>query len=147
METVPQLKARPATKQDVPFLLSLRRQTMDAHLIASGADVSEASHLERLLYRFDCARILTDHDQSVGLLKIERTPEEWEIIQIQLIPQLQGKGFGRAVLQGVIVEAAAVGAGLKLSVLKANPAKQLYERLGFVTVSETAHEYIMVRTA
>ena len=99
------------------------------------------------MYRFDCARILTDHDQSVGLLKIERTPEEWEIIQIQLIPQLQGKGFGRAVLQGVIVEAAAVGAGLKLSVLKANPAKQLYERLGFVTVSETAHEYIMVRTA
>lgn len=120
---------------------------MDAHLIASGADVSEACHRERLMYHFDCAKILTDHDQPVGLLKVKRTAQEWEIIQIQLSPQLQGKGIGRAVLQGVIADATAAGVSLRLSVLKANPAKQLYERLGFVTVGETAHEHIMVRAA
>ncbi|MFT4197929.1 MAG: GNAT family N-acetyltransferase [Pseudoxanthomonas sp.] len=118
---------------------------MDEHLIASDADTSEAHHVERLRYHFDCAQILMDRDRPVGLLKVKRGTAEWEIIQIQLSPQLQGKGAGRAILQGVIDEATSAGARLRLSVLKANPAKRLYEKLGFVAVGETAHEYIMVR--
>ncbi|MFT4248868.1 MAG: GNAT family N-acetyltransferase [Pseudomonas sp.] len=118
---------------------------MDKHLIASDADTSEAYHLERIQYHFDCARILMDGDRPVGLLKVKRGTTEWEIIQIQLSPQLQGKGAGHAILQDIIDQAASVGAGVKLSVLKANPAKRLYERLGFVTVGESAREYIMLR--
>ncbi|HZX79830.1 MAG TPA: GNAT family N-acetyltransferase [Lysobacter sp.] len=137
--------SRPATEDDVPFLLALRRQTMDPHLAASGADTSEAHHLERLRRGFEHARVLELDGRPVGLLKVHRAPGEWEIIQIQLGPELQGRGVGRALLQQVIDEATAAGAGLRLGVLKANPAKRLYERLGFVVVDETAHEYVMRR--
>ena len=139
------LTSRPATEADVPFLLALRRQTMDVHLAATGADTSEAHHLARLRYGFEHACVLELDGRPVGLLKVRRAPEEWDVIQIQLGPELQGKGMGRMLLQQVIEEATAAGAGLKLSVLKANPARRLYERLGFAIVDETTHEYVMRR--
>ncbi|MDQ3289010.1 MAG: GNAT family N-acetyltransferase [Pseudomonadota bacterium] len=51
-----------------------------------------------------------------------------------------------ALLRKLMDKATAQGAGLNLSVLKANPARLLYERLGFVRVDESAYEHIMVRT-
>ena len=139
------MDTRPATKEDVPFLLALRRQTMDAHLRASGVEVSDESLLERVLYRFDCARILMHHGLPVGLLKVNRGQTEWEIMQIQLAAEVQGQGNGRLIVENVIRESTAAGVHLKLSVLKANPAKHLYDRLGFQVVGEDAHEYFMVR--
>ena len=82
------LRLRPATEADIPFLMALRQQTMDQHLAASGADTSLEAHRARVDYHFDCASILED-DQSepVGLLKVRRLPDAWEIVQIQLAPQ------------------------------------------------------------
>lgn len=49
---------RPATEADIPFLLELRRQTMTAHQLASGAEAPERERYERVLYRFECAQII-----------------------------------------------------------------------------------------
>jgi ribosomal protein S18 acetylase RimI-like enzyme len=48
-------------------------------------------------------------------------------------PSLHGQGFGTQLIQSVITEARHAGASLKLDVLKTNPARRLYERLGFTT--------------
>jgi ribosomal protein S18 acetylase RimI-like enzyme len=138
-----ELSRRPATEQDVPFLLALRHQSMDQHLAASGASTSEADHLSRLMYRFDCAEVLLRNRIPVGLLKVARDPPEWKIIQIQFMPELQGKGLGALLLHQVIAEAKAANVALVLTVLKANPAKGLYERLGFVVEGEDELEYRM----
>ncbi len=141
------MDTRPATREDIPFLIDLRRQTMEAHLLASGVEVSDEYHLERVTYRLECALILMDQGVPVGLLKVERGPSEWEILQIQLAPAMQGKGRGRLILENMIKESATAGADLRLNVLTANPAKHLYDRLGFRMVGQNAHEYIMVRSA
>jgi ribosomal protein S18 acetylase RimI-like enzyme len=138
-----ELSRRTATEQDVPFLLALRHQSMDQHLAASGASTSEADHLSRLMYRFDCAEVLLRNRIPVGLLKVARDPPEWKIIQIQFMPELQGKGLGALLLHQVIAEAKAANVALVLTVLKANPAKGLYERLGFVVEGEDEFEYGM----
>ena len=39
----------------------------------------------------------------------------------------------------------AADAEIRLSVLKANPARRVYERLGFTVVAEKAHAFEMVR--
>lgn len=143
MPALPLLERRPATDADIPFLLALRRETMQAHLVAGGLDCSDAQHLERLMQHFDCAEVVCSPDEPVGLLKIRRAPPDWEILQFQLSPRLQGQGAGRLLLEQVIIEASGAGAGLKLGVLKANPAQRLYERLGFKIVGEDAHEYCM----
>jgi ribosomal protein S18 acetylase RimI-like enzyme len=137
------LTRRPVTEADIPFLLRLRHETMDAHLAASGAVSSEAEHWARLRYRFECAELLVEEGLPVGLLKVARDAADWQIIQIQLAPSLQGRGLGRALLEEVIADAARANAALRLSVLKANPARRLYERLGFEVVGESDFDYQM----
>ena len=142
-----QLTRRPATQGDVPFLIEFRRQTMDPHLRASGASTSEKLHLARLQYRFDCAEVLLRDGVPVGLLKVARDVPHWRVIQIQLVAELQGQGLGGELLEQVIAEARSAGASVSLSVLKANPARALYERMGFVVTGEAGHEYEMLRPA
>lgn len=131
------LTRRQATAQDIPFLLALRQQTMNGHVIASGAEVSDAHHMARLMHRFECAEVLLHEVMPVGLLKVSRDPHEWVVIQIQLAPGYQGGGIGTGLLAEVIDQAASAGVDLTLSVLKANPAKSLYERFGFVVERES----------
>ena len=138
-----ELGRRAATPEDVPFLLALRRETMESHLAASGMDTSDESHMARLMYGFEYAQILTRGNTPVGLLKLRRSPEEWEIVQLQLASQLQGQGLGRALLQEILADAAVAQAAVKLSVLKTNPARLLYERFGFKVMAEDEHEYHM----
>lgn len=140
-----QLGRRPATDADVPFLLALRREVMDPHLAASGADTSEAHHRRRLMHHYQCAEVLLVDDAPAGLLKVRRTPEVWEIIQLHLAPRLQGLGLGRGLLEDLIASATAADVGLSLHVLKANPARRLYERLGFKIIDESPHDYTMYR--
>ncbi|KAB8051039.1 GNAT family N-acetyltransferase [Janthinobacterium rivuli] len=116
---------RRARLDDIPFLLTPRCQTMDQHLAASGLSASEADHRVRIMYRFDCADVLLRGAAPVGLLKLLRDGTQWQLIQIQLSPDLQGQGVGSQLLASTIAEATAAVATLSLSVLKTNPAKAL----------------------
>ena len=135
------LSLRTATQADVPFLVELRRQTMTRHQLASGLVPSDAERMERVLYRFDCAQLILDGSRPVGLFKVAREGLDWQLIQIQIAPELQGRGIGEKLVSDLISEAKAQGAALTLHVLHANPARRLYERLGFRQVSDGAHEF------
>ena len=137
------LTRRPATRADIPFLMQLRLDTMEPHILATGTDNSVEQHGRRLMYRFECAQLLLEEGVPVGLLKLARDPAEWTVIQIQLSPELQGKGIGRQLLEEFLAEARAAGKDVVLNVLKANPAKKLYERLGFHVEREDAHHFYM----
>ena len=138
------LSLRPATEDDVPFLLALREQTMDGHFRASGAEPSREQHLERVRVRFECALIIEHEGRPAGLFKVARDGLDWQLIQIQLAPELQGRGVGERLLRDLIAEARRAGASLSLHVLHANPARRLYERLGFRIVGqEGEREYLM----
>jgi GNAT superfamily N-acetyltransferase len=137
---------RPATDDDIPFLLELRHQCMNAPLIASGHTPSDDAHLQRIRYRFDAAEIVLLGGRPAGLLKTVRTGPVWDLIQIQVTPSEQGKGLGEKLLRIVMAQAAAAGVPLKLSVFKVNPARRLYQRLGFVVTGETHDAYDMLYT-
>jgi ribosomal protein S18 acetylase RimI-like enzyme len=136
---------RPATQDDLPFLFRLRRATMETHMRASGVDTSDDAHRARILHGFEHARILERDGAPIGLLKLHRGEHGWDLLQIQLDPTLHGQGVGRRILEDILAEADAARVAVTLGVLKANPARRLYERLGFVQVGEDAHEYRMRR--
>lgn len=138
---------RQAVEEDIPFLLDLRRQTMSGHLVASGVVSAEEEYLARVCAQYECAQVVMQGNQPVGLLKVSREGLNWELIQVQLIPSLQGQGFGQEIIQSLVGEARREGASLRLSVLKANPARRLYERLGFTVVLEKAHAFEMLLMA
>jgi ribosomal protein S18 acetylase RimI-like enzyme len=88
---------------------------------------------------------LIQGSEPAGLLKVVRGGQNWELVQVQLRPALQGQGFGTKLLEQLVSEAQAANAMLRLSVLKANPARRVYERLGFTVVAEMAHASEMQR--
>ncbi|KWF01678.1 GCN5 family acetyltransferase [Burkholderia ubonensis] len=128
---------RAATPADVPFLLRLRKLTMTAHLQRSGVPTDDDTHYGRIRANFEDAKIICDGTESIGLLKLSRAPDEWRLHQIQVLPAHQGKGIGSAVLRDVLAEATRAGVPVSLSVLQGNPARRLYEQLGFRLVTET----------
>ena len=71
-----------------------------------------------------------------GRLYIDRRPDEICILDIALLPEHRGVGIGTAVLQDVLREADGARQRVTLQVARGNPARRLYERLGFVTTSE-----------
>ena len=134
---------RVATEADVPFLLELRRQTMSEHLQRSGVEASDSERTERVLANFDCAEIILLCGTPVGLLKVVRSEDNWDLVQIQILPEKQGGGLGSIILKKLLADADEVGVSVSLSVLRANPARRLYERLGFRIVGENEHAYDM----
>jgi ribosomal protein S18 acetylase RimI-like enzyme len=137
------LTFRPATEADIPFLLELRRQTMSEHLRASGIEPSESERRARVLVSFDCAEIILLAGAPVGLLKVVRGADNWDLVQIQIVPEKQGRGFGTGILERLLADAVQAQVSVSLSVLRSNPARRLYERLGFRIVSENDHAYHM----
>lgn len=138
-----QLSLRPATEADLPFLLALRQESMGPHLAEAGLHGTSDDFMRRVMHRFDCAQIVLADGAPVGLLKLLRESGRWQVLQIQLSEDVRGHGLGRQLLEDVMAEAARAEVPVTLSVLKANPAKQLYERLGFSVVGEDAHEFHM----
>lgn len=136
---------RAATEADVPFLIELRRQTMTVHQLASGVTPSDEERRRRVLVRYECAEIILQGTRPVGLLKVARDASDWELMQIQLIPELQGHGIGSELIGSLALEAEQAGASLRLWVLNGNPARRLYQRMGFTVVGENEHALEMLR--
>ncbi|QEI07544.1 GNAT family N-acetyltransferase [Pigmentiphaga aceris] len=135
------VRLRPATPADEDFLLWLRKQTMTEHLSRVGLSLDDKHHRQRLLAKYSDAHVVCVGDEDVGLCKAYRSETAWVLMQIQMAPAWQGRGLGAKVIQALIAQARKDGLPVTLSVLKGNPAKRLYERLGFVVFAETEHEF------
>lgn len=86
--------------------------------------------------------ILLKDGQPVGMTNYELSgADTLDICNICLLPDCRGKGIGTALLGQYI--ARSPRPVLKLQVYKANPARRLYERLGFRTYEETDTHYRM----
>ncbi|UTV58875.1 GNAT family N-acetyltransferase [Burkholderia arboris] len=138
------ISLRTASDTDLPFLLTLRRLTMTEHLQRVGAPTDDAAHDQRIRAHFDDAMIVCEGAAAIGLLKATRAAGEWHVHQIQILPAHQGRGIGEAVLNALLADAAREHVPVSLSVLHGNPARRLYERLGFRLASETGTSASMI---
>ncbi len=81
--------------------------------------------------------VISHGGQDVGRLILAReagtpgTPGTMRIMDIALLPPWRGQGLGTAVLRAVTEEAEQQGLNMQLYVEEHNPARRLYERLGF----------------
>jgi ribosomal protein S18 acetylase RimI-like enzyme len=132
-----------ATKADFDILLKLRLMTMAAHLENAGLFLSEEQHKARVNEGYAHSFLIHCEHQIVGMLKYKELPNSIYIMQLQVFPAFQNKGIGRSVVTQFIQNKQ--GKNIELTVLKDNPAKNLYERLGFIITGEDEHEYFMQR--
>lgn len=130
-----------ATEADFDKLLSLRLMTMPAHLEKAGLFLSVDQHNARVSEDYSCSFIIYCEHQMVGMLKYRNLDHCINIMQLQIFPAFQNKGIGRGVLTQLIE--INKGKRVELTVLKDNPAKDLYLRLGFTVIGEDDYEYFM----
>lgn len=74
--------------------------------------------------------------EPAGRLYVDRRKEEHRIVDIALLPNHRGQGLGGGIMQNLLDEAAAAGKLVRIHVEKNNPARHLYDRLGFRKVEQ-----------
>lgn len=66
-----------------------------------------------------------------GRLYVDRTDRTIHILDLALLPSYRGQGLGGALLGALAAEADATERALRLEVEPHNPARSLYQRMGF----------------
>lgn len=128
---------------DIEFLQNLRSVTMDGYYQKLGLPCDESTNLKQIKHHFDAANILYIYDKPIGLLKYYQDKKAIHILQMQILPEYQGKKIEESLLKELQDETKFSSKNIDASVLKSNPAKDLYEELGFSVVSQNDNEFVM----
>lgn len=136
---------RQATAADYDFLFKLHCLAMRAYIepLWGWHEEWQADYFRQ---KFDprARKIIVIDGQDAGVLVVEEKPDELYLGLIELLPDFQGRGIGSSILRRLKREAEDKGLPLGLRVLRTNePARRLYERLGFQVVEDEGHRFRM----
>lgn len=136
-------RLRPAAMRDYAFIYGLRRDTLDEYL----DEIAMSSEERGPFYaRFDVMRhrIVLVGDTPAGAVSVLDREEGLHLANLHLLPAYQGRGLGTALVQEIQAQARSANRRLTTKVLKVNPARAFYERLGFRILGEQGPRYRMV---
>ena len=137
---------RPGTSQDYEFFRCLHRDTLKEY-VAQIWGWDEAVQEKFVRERFDPHKfqVIQSEGKDIGVMQLEVRPDEWFLAKILLVPRCQRQGWGSQILRDLIAKADHQEVPITLTVLKPNPARNLYERLGFVVTRQDEVRYHMRR--
>ena len=149
------MSLRPATAADDAFLRRVYAGTREDEL--APLPWSEAEKQAFLSMQFDAqdrhyrahfpgARfdVVERGGAPIGRLIVDRDEDEIRLLDIALLPEHRGGGAGTALLRELLAEAAAQSKRVAIHVERANPARRLYERLGFRVESDEDAIYLFM---
>ena len=141
------MKLRPTTPEDAEFLYQLLKATMREYVDQTwGWDEDwQRAYFEM---RFDPAKnqIIVLDNCDIGVIATEKSEDEILLSSLYILPEYQGRGIGTRLIEELLAQAFRDGLPVGLRVLKVNPARRLYERLGFVVLEEKDTHYYMKAT-
>ncbi|HSU16256.1 MAG TPA: GNAT family N-acetyltransferase [Longimicrobium sp.] len=146
---------RPITEDDLSFLFLLYASTRVEELAqVPWTDEQKVAFLRQQFgaqhswwqehysgARFDL--VLVDR-VPVGRLYVDVWEREIRIVDIALVPEYRGGGIGTMLLRRVFDEGDAAGKPVSIHVEVFNPARRLYERLGFVEKGKHGDVYVLM---
>lgn len=141
-----QFTFRSANPADVDWIAELRAVVLRDDLERLGR-----FHPVRVRERFRSGylpsrtRVIVVDGRDSGSVTVRPADDGLWIEHFYLVPELQGRGVGSAVLAGILREP-----GLRphrLNVLQGSPARRLYERHGFVLDHEDQVDVFLVRVS
>lgn len=141
------LSLRPETDVDLPFLIQVFASTRAEELAlvpwtedekrAFLVDQFSAQRKHYRAYFPDAAYDVLERDGApIGRLYVDERQTRIHILDIALMPDRRGSGVGTAIIGALQDYARARGKGTDIFVERINPAKSLYDRMGFKVVRE-----------
>jgi ribosomal protein S18 acetylase RimI-like enzyme len=136
---------RPATALDEEALYEIHRAAMREHVAAIWG-WEEADQRARFRASFDAVHtsVIIVSGAVRGLLRLEDRGHELFLASIELAPEAQRAGIGSDIIRSILRDGAQRRVPVRLQVFRQNPARRLYERLGFHVVGETTTHVEMV---
>jgi ribosomal protein S18 acetylase RimI-like enzyme len=139
------IRYRPALESDVDFLYALHVATMKDYVDKTwGWDDAFQESIFRKNYDPVGIEIIMFDGKEMGMLSIEERDDDIFLRVIEIHPAYQNKRIATSIINRMIADGAQRKKPVRLRVLKVNPAKRLYERLGFSVIEETPTHYIMM---
>lgn len=136
---------RSALASDAEFVNWLTRTVMDDYVRNTWDSPEEHSkYFQKNSFDIQTTKIIQVNGNDIGRLSVVEEPDDsvW-IDNIHLIPEVQGMGVGQALLQALVEQCRKQGKCVKLQLLKVNPARRLYERVGFELYHQDAERIYM----
>jgi ribosomal protein S18 acetylase RimI-like enzyme len=146
---------RPVSEADETFLRTLYASTREQELSAVSWTSHQKSafldmqfhaqdHYYRTHYQNATFEIIEVDGSPAGRLYIDVGAADVRIIDIALLPEHRGHGLGGALMRDVLSRARDAGRSVSIHVENDNPARRLYERLGFREVEQRGIRTLMV---
>jgi ribosomal protein S18 acetylase RimI-like enzyme len=150
------VQLRPVEAADRAFLVELYGSTREAELAqvdwpdgAREAFVEQQFTAQDAHYRANYPGATLDVIEvdgvPAGRLYVHGGPSDIRIMDIALAPEFRGRGIGTALLRSLMEEADSSGRKLSIHVEMNNPARSLYDRLGFEPAGEHGVYVLMER--
>lgn len=140
---------RDAVDNDAQFIDRLTESVMKEYVYQVWGEGTEYFNTYREINKLDSknTHIITHDGNDIGRLAVTAADDKTiRLFNIQLLPQYHNKGIGTDIIQQLISFADKKGKDLELLVLEVNPAKRLYEKLGFSEYGIEDHRIKMRRS-
>ena len=145
MSTPQSVTLRPATADDEGFLRQVFASTREAEFSILPEPQREMLiamqfNLQRQQYSAGYPQaehniILLD-DVAVGRLLVDEADREIALVDIALLSEYRNQGIGTYLLDQLLARGQKANKAVRLHVFKTNPARLLYERLGFSKIGD-----------
>jgi ribosomal protein S18 acetylase RimI-like enzyme len=136
---------RPAVPEDFDYCARLYFAEMETIIRELKLDRQAQAASFRRQWNAAEARIILLDGAIIGWLQSAAGDGALFLAQLFVDSAFQRRGIGTTVMHRLIGEANQAGQAVALEVVKINPAKRLYDRLGFQTIGEDDRKYHMRR--
>lgn len=136
-----EIRLRPITEADYDFLWRLHNAALKRYVEETwGWD--EEWQASDFCEKFDpnAGSIINVDSVDAGFWWVAERDDEIVLVSIRLLPEFQRRGIGTRLIRSLTENS---DRPVRLKVLKVNPARQLYERLGFSITRDLDTHYEM----
>jgi len=133
-----------STADDFEFVFQLNKTNMRPYVeqMRGWNDQAERLAMQQQFHP-GCDQIIMIDGKEAGIFGVDRHASEIQLRHIEILPEYQRLGVGTALIRSLLHEAQQAKLPVRLTVLKVNPARRLYSRLGFRIAGETESKYHM----
>ncbi|WDD98524.1 GNAT family N-acetyltransferase [Thalassomonas actiniarum] len=147
---------RKHTTDDLAFMQALYASTREAELAMTNFTRQEKeafiqqqfnAQYQHYLHHYNSDKfdIIEFDGQAIGRLFVDHWDREIRIVDITLTPDYQNKGIGSYLFKQLFEQAKAGNKAVTIHVEHNNPAKNLYQRLGFELKTQTNEIYLLMQ--
>jgi len=140
------IELKSITKEDEAFLYEIYASTRNQEVDSRGWSAEQKGLFLEMQWRAQQASynqqfpgashsIIAVGEQYVGRLLADELSDYHHLIDISILPSYQGKGIGTFLITQLLQKAREGNKPVILQVFHTNPARNLYERLGFQVAS------------